>query len=83
MVKMYLDMYPQMCSPHARCKWKKSYIVYDELNYINRFIPSLSEGDVLVVEHCDDCIITYLDKDEEEKQKRMQHLSNLYRFFHH
>ena len=82
-VKIYLDMYPEMCSTHARRKWKKPFIVYDDLTYIKRFIPNITEGDVLLVEHCDDSIIFYLEKDDEEKQKRAQHLAKLYQHFHH
>ena len=80
-VRLHLDMYPEMCSSHARRKWKKPYIIHENLQYIKRFIPSIAEGDVIAVEHCDECIITYIEKDEEEKQRRVNRLKNLYQRF--
>jgi len=80
-VKLHLDMYPEFCRAHARRKWKKPYIIYDELKYVKRFIPSVSEGDVLVVEHSQDSIISYLEKDYDEKQRRIEHLKKIYQCF--
>ena len=80
-VRLHLDMYPEMCRSHVKRKWRKPYILHEELQDIQRFIPDISEGDVVAVEHSDDCIITYIEKDEAEKQRRTNHLRNLYELF--
>ncbi len=80
-IVLHLEMYPEMCRPHARKKWKKTYRVWDELSYVKRFIPDVVEGDVLAVEHSDDCIISYIEKDEEEKTRRQNYLKTLFQKF--
>ena len=82
-IKLHLEMYPELCESHAHRKWRKTYTIYDSLKYVKRFIPDVREGDVLAVEHCGNCIISYIEKDDEEKERRINHLKSIFRRFHH
>ena len=56
---------------------KETLMMDIELDVITQICGNIQEGDIIIVEHNSNCVYNVYEKDEEEKQRRIQLLEKI------